>query len=70
MELSLASIIEVVNGVGFPIAMCGALLYMNNNILKKQQESINEMKTIIQGNTSVIAALADHIRGKWNELRL
>lgn len=57
-------IIELINSVGFPIAMCIALFWMNNGSLKTQQQTLSEIKTVISSNTDAIENLADTIKEK------
>lgn len=62
MEFNLQTIIDLVNGVGFPIAMCIALFWLNNFTLKAQQQSLLELKSSIQDNTNATNNLVEVIK--------
>lgn len=62
MEFSLENIIALINGVGFPIAMCVALFWLNNFTLKAQQQALNELRDSIQNNTNATNNLANSIK--------
>lgn len=62
MEFNLQTVIELVNGVGFPIAMCVALFWLNNFTLKAQQQALVELKASIQANTTATNNLAESIK--------
>lgn len=65
MEINLNVIIELINGVGFPIAVCIALFWFNRDTIGKQQLLLNELKDIIRDNSEVMRDLIDEIkRGK------
>lgn len=57
-------IIQLISNVGFPIVMCGALFWYVNKITSQNKEtidelkiSINELKTIIANNNSVLSLI-------------
>lgn len=62
MDVSLQTIIELINGVGFPIGMCVALFWLNNFTLKSQQQALDELKTCIQNNTNATNNLVETIK--------
>lgn len=65
MEFNLNSIVELINGVGFPIAVCIALFWFNRETIKEQQKLLIEFKDIIRDNSEVMRDLVDEIkRGK------
>ena len=65
MEINLNSIVELINGVGFPITVCIALFWFNRDTIGKQQLLLNELKDIIRDNSEVMRDLIDEIkRGK------
>lgn len=65
MEINLSSIIDLINGVGFPIAVCIALFWLNRETIKEQQKLLIEFKDIIRDNSEVMRDLVDEIkRGK------
>lgn len=55
-------IVELINGVGFPIAMCIALFYMNNGALKTQQQTLTEIQQVVKTNTAALETLADQLK--------
>ena len=58
MEIDFNNITALINGVGFPIAICVYLLWYNKITIEKQQVLLNELKDIIRD-------IADEIkRGK------
>lgn len=65
MEFNLNSIIDFINGVGFPIAVCIALFWFNRDTIREQQKLLIELKDIIRDNSEVMKDLIDEIkRGK------
>jgi len=62
MELSLENIIALINGVGFPIAMCVAMFYLNNFTLKAQQQALVDLQVMITNNTNATNNLAESLR--------
>ena len=61
MEASI--IVEIINSVGFPIGMCIALFWFCQDILKKQQELLNQFKDAIRDNTETLRQLAEKVKG-------
>lgn len=65
MEINLQAIVDLINGVGFPIAVCIALFWLNRETIKEQQKLLIEFKDIIRDNSEVMRDLVDEIkRGK------
>ena len=64
MEFNLSTIIELINGVGFPIAVCIALFWFNMVTIRDQQKLLIELKDIIRYNSEVMKDLIDEIRRK------
>lgn len=65
MEFSLSAVTELINGVGFPIAVCIALFWFNRDTIREQQKLLIELKDIIRDNSEVMKDLIDEIkRGK------
>ena len=65
MEINLQEIVDLINGVGFPIAVCIALFWFNRETIKEQQKLLIEFKDIIRDNSEVMRDLVDEIkRGK------
>ena len=65
MEINLSAIVDLINGVGFPLAVCIALFWFNRETIKEQQKLLIEFKDIIRDNSEVMRDLVDEIkRGK------
>ena len=65
MEFNLSAIVDLINGVGFPIAVCIALFWFNRDTIREQQKLLVELKDIIRDNSEVMRDLVDEIkRGK------
>ena len=64
MECNLSAIIELINGVGFPIAGCIALFWFNRETIREQQKLLEELKDIIRDNTEVMKDLIDEFKRK------
>ena len=64
MEFSLSAIVELINGVGFPIAVCIALFWFNMDTIREQQKLLVELKDIIRDNSEVMKDLIDEIKRK------
>ena len=64
MEFNLNSIVELINGVGFPIAVCIALFWFNRDTIREQQKLLIELKDIIRDNSEVMKDLIDEIKRK------
>ena len=62
MEFNLSAVVELINGVGFPIAVCIALFWFNRETIKEQQILLNELKDIIRDNSEVMKDLVDEIK--------
>lgn len=60
MEMS--SVIELINGVGFPIFMALALLYMMRENHKRTVEIITKMNEHIRDNSQALTLLTNSIR--------
>lgn len=64
MEFNLSAVGELINGVGFPIAVSIALFWFNRDTIKEQQISLAELKDIIRDNSEVMRNLIDEIKRK------
>ena len=64
MEFNLSAIVELINGVGFPIAVCIALFWFNRDTMREQQKLLIELKDIIRDNSEVMKDLIDEIKRK------
>ena len=50
-------IVQLINGVGFPIAVSIALFYTNNKQDERYQELIRDLTSVINNNTRVLSEL-------------
>ena len=64
MEFNLSAVVELINGVGFPIAVCIALFWFNRETTREQQKLLIELKDIIRDNSEVMKDLVDEIKRK------
>ena len=64
MEFNLGAVVELINGVGFPIAVCIALFWFNRDTIREQQKLLIELKDIIRDNSEVMKDLVDEIKRK------
>ena len=64
MEFNLSAVVELINGVGFPIAVCIALFWFNRDTIREQQKLLVELKDIIRDNTEVMKDLIDEFKRK------
>ena len=52
---------ELINGVGFPIAVCIALFWSNHKNSENQAKILREYKDVLQQNTHALNRLADKV---------
>lgn len=64
MEFNLSAVVELINGVGFPIAVCIALFWFDRDTIREQQKLLIELKDIIRDNSEVMKDLIDEIKRK------
>ena len=64
MEFNLSAVTELINGVGFPIAVCITLFWFNRETVREQQRLLSELKDIIRDNTEVMKDLIDEFKRK------
>lgn len=62
-------IIQVVNGVGFPIVACGAMFWMYNNTQEKNTSAINDVNLAVTKLIGTLDNLSDIIRTFDQRLR-
>lgn len=58
------TIISLVNNVGFPIVVAGALFWQNIKTNDNYQNLLKELTDIIDNNTQSIKELSDRLGGK------
>lgn len=61
MEMTM---IEIINVVGFPIAVSIALFWFNRELIKDNRETEDEFRLTIQQNTDVMRELIQLIKEK------
>lgn len=54
--------VEIINVVGFPIAVCIALFWFNRELINTNRETENEFRQALQQNTDVMRELVTLIR--------
>jgi uncharacterized membrane protein YciS (DUF1049 family) len=64
MEFNLSAVVELINGVGFPIAVCITLFWFNRETIREQQKLLVELKDNIRDNTEVMKDLIDEFKRK------
>lgn len=60
--MDFSQLIELVNSAGFPITMCIALLWINQQNMKTQQRLMERLDAAIEENTKVLTTLTNKIR--------
>ena len=60
--MDFSQLIELVNSAGFPITMCIALLWINQENMKTQQRLMESLDAAIEENTKVLNTLTNKIR--------
>lgn len=53
---------EIINSVGFPIAVCVALFYQNFKIQETHNKTFTEFKSVINHNTESINRLTELVK--------
>lgn len=60
MELEI--ILELINNVGFPIVVCGALFWSNHNTTKRYEDILLSFRSTIDDNTKAIRTLCEKMK--------
>ena len=60
--------VELINVVGFPVAVCIALFYVIREMSKNHKETILEFKTSVDKNTDALNQLINRLTGGKNDL--
>ena len=60
----LENVIQLINGVGFPIAVSVALFYTNTKQDERYSELLKDLQATINNNTKVLAELSTKITEK------
>ena len=55
------TIVQFINGVGFPIACCVALFCQSNKQNENHAKEMNELKDVIENNTLILKEISTKI---------
>lgn len=55
------TIVQFINGVGFPIACCVVLFYQNNKQNENYTKEMNELKDVIENNALILKEITTKI---------
>ena len=47
MDIGISELVQLINGVGFPIVACGALFWMLNNSFKQMQDTLGDLTSTL-----------------------
>lgn len=61
--MDINSVIQIINGVGFPIAVSIALFYQNTKQDERYQSLMKDLTEVINNNTSTLSELSTKIEG-------
>lgn len=50
----MGDLVELINVLGFPIAVCIALFYINREMIQQQQKLLTEFQNTIRDNTEMM----------------
>lgn len=53
---------QLINGVGFPIVACGALFWLNVNVMRQQRQTLAAIEGALSSNTKAITELSAKIQ--------
>ena len=59
-------VVEFINGVGFPIAVCVALYYQNSNQDDRYDKQMQELRKVIENNTMTLTDLCGRLERGMN----
>ena len=65
--MNLETIVKIISSVGFPIAMCVALLWYIKEMCKQHKEETEKFTEALNNNTLVLQKLCDTIGVKREE---
>ncbi len=60
--VEMASILEIISSVGFPIACCIAMFLQQNKITENHKKEMFEMKSAIDNNTIALTMLLEKLK--------
>ena len=61
MMMDMSPIIEIISSLGFPIAACIYMAYINNKQSERHTEEIGELRKVVEANTLTVQRLVDKI---------
>lgn len=50
----MSDLVELINVLGFPIAVCIALFYINREMIQQQQKLLTDFQNTIRDNTEIM----------------
>ena len=59
--MDMATLLQAINTVGFPITVCGVLLWQNMKQNERFDKQLYELQTVINNNTNVLVELSTKI---------
>lgn len=59
--MTIADLTQIIGSLGFPIAMCIYMMYVNDRNNKRNNETTKELTNIINNNTVALTKLTDRI---------
>lgn len=61
LKMDITTILQAINTVGFPITVCGVLLWQNMKQNERYDKQLYELQTVINNNTNVLIELSTKI---------
>lgn len=61
------AIVQLISGLGFPIACCIAMFWQNNKLNESHKEETTKLNETINNNTIVLNHLIDKLGGITND---
>lgn len=61
LKMDITNLLQAINTVGFPITVCGVLLWQNMKQNERFDKQLFELQTVINNNTNVLVELSTKI---------
>lgn len=61
LKMDMPTLLQAINTVGFPITVCGVLLWQNMKQNERFDKQLYELQTVINNNTNVLVELSTKI---------
>lgn len=61
LKMDITTILQAINTVGFPITVCGVLLWQNMKQNERYDKQLYDLQTVINNNTNVLIELSTKI---------